>query len=100
MGRFPAVQLLEQRPALGISAGATSSSGPSIPLPTLFSFGLAGAPSIRRASSGTHIATASSAVSSGLSQAASASGPSRITGIRSWTLATTSFGVVVMIVAL
>src|SRR5688572_2440756 len=100
VGRFPSVQLLEQRPALGDHAGATSSSGPSIPFPTLFTFGLAGIPSIRRASSGTHIETASSAVSSGLSQAASASGPSRMTGIRLWTLPTTSFGVVVMMVAL
>ena len=48
------------------SCGATSSSGPSaIPLPTLFSAGLAGALDIRRASSGPHIATASSALRSG-----------------------------------
>ena len=48
------------------STGATSSSGPSsIPLPTLFSFGLAGALSMRAAGSGAHIATASSTLEVG-----------------------------------
>ena len=51
-------------------------------------------------SSGPHIATASSALRSGRSQAASASALGRIAGIRSWTGATTSFGVVVTIVQL
>ena len=66
----------------------------------MFSSGLAGAPSIRARSSGPHIAIASSALSSGCSQAASASALGRIAGIRLWTGETTSFGVVVTIVAL
>ncbi len=83
------------------AAGATSSSGPSVvPFPTLFSFGFAGALRIRAASSGPHIATASSALRSGRSQAASASALGRIAGIRLWTGATTAFGVVVTIVQL
>jgi len=53
---------------------------------------------MREAGSGAHIATASSTVRSGRSQAASASALGRIAGIRSWTGATTSFGVVVTIV--
>ena len=64
----------------------------SMPLPTLFSFGLAGALSIRARSAAPHIATASSTLRSGRSQAASASGLDRIAGIRSWTGATTRSG--------
>ena len=90
----------EGRMRLSRTAARPAAPALSIPLPTLFSFGLAGALSIRPASSGAHIATASSTLRSGRSQAASASALGRIAGIRSWTGATTSFGVVVTIVAL
>ena len=62
--------------------------------------GFAGAPAMREPSNGPHIAIASSVLSSGSSQAASASALGRIAGIRLWTGATTSFGVVVTIVVL
>src|SRR5262249_35068863 len=81
-------------------SGATRSSGPSIPLPTLFSFGLAGALDILAAGRGTPRLDAPWPSGSGRSPSASASGLGRIAGIRLWTRATSSLGVVVTIVQL
>ena len=82
--REPAPLADRLSPSAPWSAGARSSSGPSVASPGLLTAGLAARADSRSVGSAPHRASASSAPSGGSSHARWASRSARITGIRSW----------------